>query len=91
MIKTRTGQVIATNEKQNKLLKKLYGNVFGRVLLRTLTAPAVSRAAGAFMDSGAHFEKPLHKMWGTTSILYLFLIAAATATVPGRWRTRSHW
>ena len=51
MIKTRTGQVIETNAKQNKLLKKLYGNVFGRVLLKTLTAPAISRAAGAFMDS----------------------------------------
>lgn len=51
MIKTRTGQVIETNAKQNKLLKKLYGNVFGRVLLKTLTAPAISRAAGTFMDS----------------------------------------
>ena len=51
MIKTRTGQVIESNAKQNKLLKKLYGNVFGRVLLKTLTAPAISKAAGCFMDS----------------------------------------
>ncbi|WP_303788658.1 phosphatidylserine decarboxylase [Ruminococcus flavefaciens] len=51
MIKTRTGQVIESNAKQNKLLKKLYGNVFGRVLLKTLSAPAISKAAGCFMDS----------------------------------------
>ena len=51
MIKTRTGEIIVTNEKQNKLLEKMYGSVLGRVLLKTLTAPAVSRIAGAFMDS----------------------------------------
>ena len=73
MIKTRTGQVIATNEKQNKLLKKLYGNVFGRVLLRTLTAPAVSRAAGAFMDSGASsfLIKPFIKRSGIDTSEYV--------------------
>ena len=59
MIKTRTGQVVASNEKQNKLLKRLYGSVPGRVLLKTLTAPAVSRAAGCFMDSA--LSKPLIK------------------------------
>lgn len=59
MIKTRTGQVAVSNEKQNKLLKRLYGSVLGRVLLKTLTAPAVSRAAGCFMDSA--LSKPLIK------------------------------
>ena len=51
MIKTRTGEIIVTNEKQNKLLKKMYGSVFGRVMLKVLTAPVVSKLAGAFMDS----------------------------------------
>lgn len=59
MIKTRNGDIVVTNEKQNKLLGKLYGCVLGRVLLKTLTAPAISRAAGRFMDSRA--SRPLIK------------------------------
>lgn len=51
MIKDRNGEIVVTNEKQNILLKKLYGTVSGRVILKALTAPAVSKAAGAFMDS----------------------------------------
>lgn len=51
MIKDRNGEIVVTNEKQNILLKKLYGTVCGRVILKALTAPAVSKAAGAFMDS----------------------------------------
>ena len=51
MIRTRKGDVIVTNEGQNKLLESLYGSVCGRVALKLLTAPAVSRAAGRFMDS----------------------------------------
>lgn len=51
MIKDRNGEIVVTNEKQNILLKKLYGTVCGRVILKSLTAPAVSKAAGAFMDS----------------------------------------
>ena len=51
MIKDRNGDIVVTNEKQNILLKKLYGTVCGRVILKALTAPAVSKAAGAFMDS----------------------------------------
>lgn len=50
MIKDRNGEIVVTNEKQNILLKKLYGTVCGRVILKALTAPAVSKAAGAFMD-----------------------------------------
>ena len=53
MIKTRTGQIVVSNEKQNKVLKKLYGSVWGRVILKTLTAPVLSRVAGCFMDSPA--------------------------------------
>ena len=51
MIKNRNGEIVVTNEKQNILLKKLYGTVCGRVILKALTAPAISKAAGAFMDS----------------------------------------
>ncbi len=53
MIKTRTGQIVVSNEKQNKVLKKLYGSVWGRVILKTLTTPVLSRVAGCFMDSPA--------------------------------------
>ncbi|MBR1824521.1 MAG: phosphatidylserine decarboxylase [Ruminococcus sp.] len=59
MIKTRNGQTIVTNEGQNKLLKKLYGSVGGRIMLKTLTAPVLSRAVGRFMDSG--LSEPLIK------------------------------
>lgn len=51
MIKDRNGEIVVTNEKQNILLKKLYGTVCGRVILKALTAQAVSKAAGVFMDS----------------------------------------
>ncbi|SEK47520.1 phosphatidylserine decarboxylase [Ruminococcus sp. YRD2003] len=57
MIKKRTGEVIVTNEKQNELLKRLYGTVGGRCLLKVLTLPTVSKAAGAYMDSP--LSKPL--------------------------------
>lgn len=59
MIKTRTGQIVVSNQKQNRLLKKLYGSVAGRAFLKVLTAPAVSRIAGAYMDSP--LSKPLIK------------------------------
>lgn len=59
MIKTRSGETIVTNEKQNRLLKMLYGTAFGRALLKLLTLPAVSKAVGAFMDSP--LSKPLIK------------------------------
>ena len=73
MIKTRTGQIIASNEKQNKLLKKLYGSVAGRVLLKTLTAPALSRVAGRFMDSPASkvLIKPFIKKSGIDTSQYV--------------------
>ena len=73
MIKTRTGQVVVSNEKQNKLLKKLYGSVWGRVLLKTLTAPVVSKAAGCFMDSPASkaLIKPFIKKSGIDTSQYI--------------------
>ena len=73
MIKTRTGEIIVTNENQNKLLKKLYGSVLGRVLLKTLTAPAVSYVAGKFMDSRAStlLIKPFIKRSGIDTSEYV--------------------
>ena len=52
MIKNRKGEVIVTNEKQNKFLEKLYCTVGGRKVLRFLTRPFVSEFVGVFMDSG---------------------------------------
>ena len=59
MIKTRTGEIIVTNENQNKLLRVLYDTTGGRMFLGILTAPLLSKIAGAFMDS--RFSKPLIK------------------------------
>ncbi len=73
MIKTRSGETIVTNENQNKLLKKLYGSVLGRVMLKTLTAPAVSKLAGGFMDSRASklLIKPFIKRSGIDTSEYI--------------------
>ncbi|MCR5016503.1 MAG: phosphatidylserine decarboxylase [Ruminococcus sp.] len=57
MIKKRTGEIIVTNQTQNELLKKLYDTAYGRRLLKVLTLPAVSKAAGLYMDSP--LSKPL--------------------------------
>jgi phosphatidylserine decarboxylase len=51
MIKTREGWIITRNVKQNRMLKKLYGSLSGRLLLKILTAPAISKNVGKFMDS----------------------------------------
>lgn len=59
MIKKRTGEMIVTNQKQNELLKKLYGTAGGRCLLKVLTMPILSKAAGMYMDSP--LSKPLIK------------------------------
>jgi phosphatidylserine decarboxylase len=73
MIKTRTGKIITTNQKQNKLLKKMYGSAVGRVFLKTLTAPAVSRIAGSFMDSPPSklLIKPFIKRSGIDTSQYI--------------------
>ncbi len=59
MIKKRNGEIIATNKKQNQTLEKLYGTVSGRIVLKALTAPFVSKTAGKYMDSP--LSKPLIK------------------------------
>jgi len=57
MIKTRDGKIISSNKRQNELLSKIYGSFGGRVLLKLLTAPALSGTVGRFMDSS--MSKPL--------------------------------
>ncbi|MDE6664659.1 MAG: phosphatidylserine decarboxylase [Ruminococcus sp.] len=60
-IKKRNGEIIATNQKQNKMLKKLYGSVSGRMVLKFLTAPVISKAVGKYMESP--LSKPLIKFF----------------------------
>ncbi len=61
MIKNRNGDIIVTNQKQNRLLEKLYNNLSGRLLLKVLTAPIISRTVGKFMDSP--FSVPFVKVF----------------------------
>lgn len=51
VIKNRQGKVIINGASQEKWLSFLYQSVPGRVLLKGLTKPVVSKAAGAFMNS----------------------------------------
>ena len=51
MMKHRDGTLISERDGQDRLLAKLYGTVWGRMLLRPLVAPAVSRLAGAFLST----------------------------------------
>lgn len=51
MIKNRNGDIIVTNQKQNKVLEKLYNTITGRMILKILTVPMVSQIVGKFMDS----------------------------------------
>lgn len=59
MIKNRNGNIIESNHKQNNILRFLYNNAFSRILLKLLTAPAVSKIIGIFMDSA--FSIPIIK------------------------------
>lgn len=51
MIKDRNGKIIRENKSQNKILRFLYNNAFGRILLKPLTSPFISKTVGLFMDS----------------------------------------
>ena len=52
-VKTRDGVVTEVTDFQERLLSALYGNVLGRLLLKPLTAPVVSKAAGALLSTKA--------------------------------------
>ena len=61
--KTRDGRLYEGADGQDRLLAALYGNAFGRMLLKPLTAPWLSKAAGAFLSTRASciFIKPFIK------------------------------
>ena len=61
--KTRDGLLIEGADGQDRLLAALYGNAFGRMLLKPLTAPWLSKLAGRFLSTKASrvFIKPFIK------------------------------
>lgn len=50
-LRYRDGRLIEKEDGQERLLGLLYGNCVGRMLLKVLTRPAVSKAAGWFLSS----------------------------------------
>lgn len=50
-LKDRNGNIVATDNGQDKFLEKLYGSVAGRSLLKVLTKPVISKVAGFFLDT----------------------------------------
>ena len=61
--RTRDGLLIEGADGQDRLLAALYGSAPGRMLLKPLTAPWLSKAAGRFLSTGASkvFIKPFIK------------------------------
>jgi phosphatidylserine decarboxylase len=51
--KTRDGVLTEGADSQDKMLTKLYGSRSGRMLLKVLTAPWISKTAGWFLSTGA--------------------------------------
>ena len=51
--KLRNGQIIESTDGQDRLLSALYGHALGRLLLKPLTAPCVSRFAGRLLSTKA--------------------------------------
>ena len=49
--KFRNGTLIEVDNGQNKFLKNLYGSTLGRILLKPLVTPVVSKVAGAFLST----------------------------------------
>lgn len=47
----RNGTTIQEDNRQDRLLKVLYGSTFGRILLKPLVTPVVSKLAGAFLST----------------------------------------
>ena len=54
--KTRDGRYTDRKDTQDRLLGVLYGSVPGRMLLKPLTAPWVSRFAGALLSTVSYNE-----------------------------------
>lgn len=49
--KNRKGEVVSGDNGQDKMLQALYGNVAGRMLLKVLVSPGLSRLAGKFLST----------------------------------------
>ena len=49
--KNRDGVLIEREDGQDRLLKRLYGNAFGRLLIKPLTVPAISRLTGRLLST----------------------------------------
>lgn len=47
----RNGTIIEQQDSQERLLEALYGNIFGRLLLKPLTSPAISRLGGRLLST----------------------------------------
>jgi phosphatidylserine decarboxylase len=58
--RSRDGILVEGADGQDRLLAALYGNTFGRMLLKPLTAPGLSKLAGKFLSTKASkvFIKP---------------------------------
>ena len=53
MLISRNGTIIDKTDSQDKVLSVLYGTALGRMLLKPLTHPAISRIAGWFLSTKA--------------------------------------
>lgn len=64
--RNRQGEEIRENEAQDRLLATLYGTAAGRLLLKLLVQPWVSRLAGAFLNTplSAGMIAPFAKRYG---------------------------
>lgn len=51
--KSRDGVLIEKQDGQDRLLSIIYGNIFGRAMLKLLTAPVISKTAGALLSTKA--------------------------------------
>lgn len=51
--RTRNGDTVTVSGGQERILSFLYGTAPGRLLVKPLTAPWISRLAGAFLSTGA--------------------------------------
>lgn len=48
----RKGEVIKSSQKQDTALNFLYGSFYGRIILKLLTRPFISKVVGSYMNSG---------------------------------------
>lgn len=51
LVADRKGNIVERDSLQDRILEGLYGSAAGRILLRLLCRPAVSKLAGVFLDS----------------------------------------